>query len=327
MMKKWTCIILIFLILLTGCHSNNQPLSDKQFCLDTIVQITLYESQSQDVLEGCFDICNNSELIFSATDPKSELYQINHSTNKLEMQTISDELYEVIAAGLYYSELSHGKFDITVGSVSSLWDFKTDSPSLPDKEALQQACQHVSYHNIVLEKNKIAFLDSETMIDLGAIAKGYIADQIKNYLLDQKVNSALINLGGNILCVGQKNNDCFTIGLTDPLAPDSSIISLEIEDRSVVTSGTYQRYFEYDGKIYHHLLDPQTGYSYDNDLASVTIISESSLQGDALSTVCFALGKAEGIKLLNSMDDVYGCFIDNDDHITYSTGFEKQFVK
>ena len=98
-MKKWTCIILIFLILLTGCHSNNQPLSDKQFCLDTIVQITLYDSQSQDVLEGCFDICNNSELIFSATDPKSELYQINHSTNKLEMQTISDELYEVIAVG------------------------------------------------------------------------------------------------------------------------------------------------------------------------------------------------------------------------------------
>lgn len=326
-MKKMICIILIFLILLSGCCQNNQPMSDKQFCLDTIVQITLYDSQSKNILEGCFDICNDSELTFSATNPKSELYQINHSTNKLEMQTISDELYEVIEAGLYYSELSHGKFDITVGSVSSLWDFKTDSPSLPDEEKLQAACQHVSYRNIILQENKIAFLDTQTMIDLGAIAKGYIADQIKSYLQSKKVNNALINLGGNILCVGNKNNEKFTIGLTDPLAPDQSILTLKLEDRSVVTSGTYQRYFEYDGKIYHHLLNPLTGYSYDNGLSSVTIVSSSSLQGDALSTVCFSLGITEGIKLLDSIDNVYGCFIDNENNMTYSSGFEENFVK
>lgn len=161
------------------------------------------------------------------------------------------------------------------------------------------------------------------MIDLGAIAKGYIADKIKQYLLEQNVNSALINLGGNVLCVGNKNNKKFTIGLTDPMQTNQSILSLKIDDLSIVTSGTYQRYFEMDGKRYHHILNPQTGYSYDNDLVAVSIISKSSLQGDALSTVCFSLGKEKGIELLNSIDGVYGCFIDNNNQIDYSKGFEK----
>lgn len=325
-MKKIMSVLLLFTLTLCGCQSQPSPLSDKQFCLDTIVQITLYDSQSKDILNHCFDICNEFELIFSATNKKSELYKINHNSHKLQEQTISKDLYQVIKEGLRYSELSNGSFDITIGSISSLWNFQSDDPLLPDQAIIEDNLSNVSYKNIKLSKNKITYLNEDTMIDLGAIAKGYIADKIKDYLLEENVKSALINLGGNVLCVGNKNNEKFTIGLTDPIDTSQSILSLKIDDLSIVTSGTYQRYFELDNKKYHHILNPQTGYCYDNGLSSVTIISNSSLQGDALSTVCFSLGKEKGIELLNTMDNVYGCFIDDHNNISYSDGF-KQYVK
>lgn len=325
-MQKMIKILLFLTLALCGCQSQPTPLSDKQFCLDTIVQITLYDSNSTNILNHCFDICNELELIFSSTNQNSELYKINHNINKLKEQTISNDLYQVIKEGLEYCELSNGQFDITIGSVSLLWDFKTENPTLPNQSILEENLKSVSYKNIQLSKNKIVYLNEKTMIDLGAVAKGYIADKIKDYLLAQNVNNALINLGGNVLCVGNKNNENYAVGLTDPQNTSQSILSLKIDDLSVVTSGTYQRYFEIEQRKYHHILNPQTGYSYDNGLSSVTIISESSLQGDVLSTVCFSLGKEKGIDLLNSMDNVYGCFIDNDNNISYSQGF-KDYIK
>ena len=325
-MKKIISLLLLFTLTLCGCQSQFTPLSDKQFCLDTIVEITLYDSKSTDILNHCFDICNDLELVFSSTNEKSELYKINHSVNKLQEQTISDDLYAVIKEGLKYSELSKGQFDITIGSISTLWDFKKEIPELPQQDMIQENLQNVSYQNIILTTNKITYLNENTMIDLGAIAKGYIADKIKDYLLKENINNAIINLGGNVLCVGNKNNEQFMVGLTDPQEIDQSILTLSIDDLSVVTSGVYQRYFELNGQKYHHILNPQTGYSYENGLSSVTIISKTSLQADALSTVCFSLGKEKGIELLNSMDDVYGCFIDENNQISYSNGFE-EYIK
>lgn len=324
-MKKIIYLLLLSLTLY-GCKSQSAPLTEKQFCLDTIVQISLYDNQSNDILNHCFDICNEFELIFSTTNQESELYKINHNQNKLEEQEISKHLYDVINEGLEAAKLSQGQFDITIGAVSSLWDFKSDNPQLPNQEILEEKLKSVSYQNIVLSKYKIKYLNEETMIDLGALAKGYIADQIKSYLLKEGVTQALINLGGNILCVGDKFKDEYTIGVTDPSAPDQSLINLKIDDLSIVTSGNYQRYFEIEGKRYHHILNPKTGYCYNNHISSVTIISESSIQGDMLSTVCYVLGKEKGIELLNSLDNVYGCFIDENNQITYSKGF-KTFVK
>lgn len=319
-MKKILISLLIFSFFLCGCQKTT-PLSSKEFCLDTIVQITLYDSSSKNILNNCFDLCKKYELVFSTNNKKSELYKLNHSVHKLENQVISKELYQVIKQGLYYSELSNGAFDITIGSISSLWDFKNNI--IPQDHLIKEHLQDVSYKNIVLEKNEIRFLNEKTMIDLGAIAKGYIADQIKDYLLKKNVTSALINLGGNILCVGQKQQQPFLIGVTNPQETSDSILSLNINDLSVVTSGTYQRYIETDSKKYHHILNPLTGYSYENGLSAVTIISKSSIQGDALSTVCFSLGKEKGIELLNSLKDVSGCFIDENNQITYSKHFKK----
>ena len=162
-MKKSILSLLIFSFILCGCK-NTAPLSNKEFCLDTIIQITLYDSSSKNILNNCFDLCKKYERIFSTNNKKSELYKINHSSNKLEAQELSNDLYKVIKQGLYYSDLSKGSFDITIGSISSLWDFKKHT--LPEDPLIQQHLHDVSYKNIILENHKIRFLNTETMIDL-----------------------------------------------------------------------------------------------------------------------------------------------------------------
>ena len=205
--------------------------------------------------------------------------------------------------------------------MSSLWDFKSDKATLPDETLIKESLQSVNYQNIICDHKRILYKNPDTMIDLGAIAKGYIADKLKEYLIQHKVNNALINLGGNILCVGDKMTEGYRIGITNPQKTDESIISTKIEDKSVVTSGIYQRQMKVNHHVYHHILNPHTGYSYDNGLASVTIVSPSSMQGDALSTVCFSLGLEKGKALIESLDDVEACFIDTNNQITYTKNF------
>lgn len=320
-MKRILSLILCFSLLI-GCKPNNEPITQKEFCLDTIVSITLYDSSSQKILNNCFDLCKKYELLFSTTNASSELYQINHNKNKTQYQTISSKLAYTIKQGLYYSELSNGAFDITIGAVSALWDFKSDKPTLPNENLLKEKLKTVNYHNIICKNNQILYKNPYTMIDLGAIAKGFIADQIKEYLIKHQVNNALINLGGNILCVGDKMTEGYRIGITNPKKPDESIISTKIEDMSVVTSGIYQRKMKVNHHLYHHILNPHTGYSYDNGLASVTIVSPTSIQADALSTVCFSLGLVQGKTLIESLDNVEACFIDTSNKITYTKNFQ-----
>ena len=315
MKKRWFIKILIILIIFCGC-TNKQPLSQTQLLLDTQVTITLYDCASSNILDECFAICKDYELLFSRTNPKSELYQLNHQ-DKTKPIKISKELAKVINIGLEYSKLSNGTFDITVGQLIDLWDFKADTPKLPETSAIAGALTSIGYRGITLNDSTISFSNPNTIIDLGAVAKGYIADKIKEYLIEQGVDSAIINLGGNVLCVGKKNSDDFTIGITDPKG-SSDILKLKINDQSVVTSGIYQRYFEVEGKYYHHILNPKTGYSYDNGLASVTIISNHSVDGDALSTVCFTLGKEQGLALVNQLAGIEAVFIDTNNALYYS---------
>ena len=180
----------------------------------------------------------------------------------------------------------------------------------------------------VIDPERVDFAKEGMQLDLGAVAKGYIADRIKDYLLEQGVESAIIDLGGNILCVGSRpGGDPFRIGLQRPFASHSeTVATVEITDKSVVSSGIYERYFEEDGVLYHHILNPETGYPYDNGLVSVTIISDESVDGDGLSTSCFALGLEKGMELINSLPDVQAVFITEDGELHFSEGFEDELT-
>lgn len=302
-------------------------LAKSTFLLNTIVTITLYDNLDETVLDGALQLCADYEKVFSRTAEDSELYQLNHrllpqSTNG--GYEVSSELARLIKEGLYFSELSCGNFDVTIAPLSDLWNFSSTNPKVPDTSLIEQALQSVDYTNVVVKDNEIFFSDDSTMLDLGAIAKGFIADRIKDYLIQNGVNSAMINLGGNVLCVGGKpDGSFFNVGIQKPFADRNETIAImELKDYSVVSSGIYERFFEEDGLFYHHILDPHSGYPYSSDLVSVTIICKESVDGDGLSTTTFALGLDKGLELVNGLKDTYAIFITDDYQIHYSDGFE-----
>ena len=313
---------------------SQEPVSATAIKLNTAVTVTIYDSQDRELLTECMNLCDKYEKIFSRTASDSELYQLNHReltpvAGTEDTFQISDPLAELIRKGLYYSELSEGAFDIAIEPLTSLWDFTAEDPQVPEDRLIQKALTKCDYHNVsVSDNNEVILKTEDTAIELGAIAKGYIADRLKDYLISQGVKSAIINLGGNVLCIGGKPNDSsFKIGIQKPFADRSETIAvMDIKDKSVVSSGVYERCFEQDGTLYHHLLNPRTGYPYDNGLITVTIISDESVDGDALSTTCFALGLEDGMKLAESLDNVQAFFVTSDYEIHYTKDFQKEIT-
>ena len=313
---------------------SQEPVSATAIKLNTAVTVTIYDSQDRELLTECMNLCDKYEKIFSRTASDSELYQLNHRkltpvAGTEDTFQVSNPLAELIRKGLYYSELSEGAFDIAIEPLTSLWDFTAEDPQVPEDRLIQEALTKCDYHNVsVSDNNEVILKTEDTAIELGAIAKGYIADRLKDYLISQGVKSAIINLGGNVLCIGGKPDDSsFKIGIQKPFADRSETIAvMDIKDKSVVSSGVYERCFEQDGTLYHHLLNPRTGYPYDNGLIAVTIISDESVDGDALSTTCFALGLEDGMKLAESLDNVQAFFVTSDYEIHYTKDFQKEIT-
>lgn len=312
-------------MLLSGCQRNIEPISKSGFMLNTFVTVTIYDKDDPKILEGCLELCRSYENIFSKTLKGSEVYKLNHRSSDQQTVTVSDDVKALISEAQIYSERSNGGFDVTIEPLSSLWNFTAESPVIPSEKDIKEAVLKVNYKNLKLEGNDLTFLSPDTTIDFGGVAKGYIADRLKDYLLEQGVKSAIINLGGNVLCVGEKPDGTpFKIGLQKPFADRSETIeTLNIKDMSVVSSGVYERHFIKDGVNYHHLLNPRDGYPFQNGLVSVTILSDISADGDGMTTACFSLGLDEGLKLVNSLDGIYGIFITDDYEVYYSDGAEK----
>lgn len=315
-------------LLLYGCGKaekpSKAPISASNFLLNTFVTITLYDTDDSSILDDCMALCKDYEAIFSKTIETSEIYRLNHRSPDRQTFTLSDDTAELLKKGLEYCELSGGAFDITIEPLSSLWAFTGESPVIPPADEISAALNKVGYENLKLEGNTLTFLSPDTTIDLGGIAKGYIADRIRDHLLDAGVESAIINLGGNVLCIGAKpDGSPFQIGLQKPFAGRRETFeTLSINNLSVVASGVYERHFILDGKNYHHILNPFTGYPYDNGLVAVTILSPDSVDGDGLSTACFSLGLEKGMELADSLDGVYAVFITEDYQVHYSEGAE-----
>ena len=314
-------------LLCTGCSTTKTPtpVSQSAFYLNTVVTITLYDGSDPALITECFDLCHHYEQEFSRTLETSTLYRLNHET--VAERQLSKDLQSLIATGLSYYERSNGLFDITVAPLSDLWQFSSENPSVPDTTVLHEVLKHVGASKLSLNGDTLHYEDSSVQLDLGGIAKGYIADRLKEYLIDRGVTSALIDLGGNILCVGAKpDGSPFRVGIREPFAPQGTSIAVAaVSDLSVVTSGIYERCFTEEDILYHHLLDPKTGYPFNSGLNSVSIISKASVDGDALSTVCFALGTEKGMELINSMPDVYAVFVTENNELVYSEGAETFF--
>lgn len=326
-MKKNIAFLLLLCmlcsVLFSGCSRSRQPLSKTGIYFDTVITITLYDSQAARYIEECFSLAKHYEDLLSRTKEGSDIWKINHSHGS--PVRVDPETFALLRLALSYCDSSHGLFDITIGSLSSLWDFSSKAPQMPTPQEIETALSTVDYHKVRLMEDtcSVQLLSEDAMLDLGGIAKGYIADQMKSYLLSQEIDQGIINLGGNILCLGPKEGaeKTYNIAIQKPFSQDGEpAASVKLTDASVVTSGVYQRYFEQNDILYHHILNPEDGYPVNNGLYSVTIISDQSADGDALSTVCFLMGLEAGMEYIESLPDTEAVFITEDQQIYATSG-------
>lgn len=319
------CFLLFLLpaLLLAACARNTEPVSRQGFYFDTVIRITLYDTDEPELLDHCFALAEKYENLLSKTKEGSDVWKLNHADGApVELQK---DTLRLLRTALSYAELTGGRIDPTVGSVSRLWNFTDpEAAVLPEPSLLAEALTHVDYRRITIDGSRAALNDPDAELDLGFIAKGYIADRIKDYLVSQGVTSALINLGGNVLAVGGKpDGSPFKVGIQKPFSADGSTACvLSVTDLSVVSSGNYERYFMKDGKIYHHILDTKTGYPVRNNLSEVTVLCRSSTDGDALSTACFILGAEKGMALIESLPDTEALFLTAEGEILRSDGLK-----
>lgn len=225
----------------------------------------------------------------------SEISRINSEAETV----LSDEMRDYITELLEVGKMSGGKFDIALGAVSDLWSFN-DSPRVPSTDELTEALSRSGSDKLSLSGNTLTRADG-CIVDLGSAGKGIALDKVKSYLSDKKISSAVVSVGGSVLLYGKGS---FNVGVRDPWGEAGrSVMTVKLGAGCVSTSGSYERCFEQGGKRYHHILDPDTGLPVENGLVSVTVISDSGLLSDALSTACFVLGAEGGAKLAAK----YGC--------------------
>lgn len=336
-MKKHLKLFTLFFFLifsfsiLTSCSAKtttSKPISRKQVLMGTVVTVTLYDSTDESILDKAFNKVSELESILSINENGTLVDKINDYAGVAPIKVDSDT-YTVIKKGLEYAKISNGLFDISVGPIVKLWNIGLPEARVPTQEEINSNLPLIGYSDIELnDKENTVFLKRQGMIiDLGGIAKGYTADIISNLLTEEGVKSAIIDLGGNIFALGQKiNGDDWRVGIQNPFSDrGDSIASIKVKNKSVVTSGIYERFIEKDGVKYHHILNPKTGYPYDNEIAGITIISDKSVDGDALSTSVFAMGLEDGSKFVNSQPDIDVIFVTKDNKLYITDGIRDVF--
>lgn len=284
------------------------------FAMDTFVSAKVKGFAAKDAAGGISTLVRELDSKqLSRYTSGSEISRINSEAETV----LSDEMIDYITELLEVGKMSGGKFDIALGAVSDLWSFN-DSPRVPSTDELTEALSRSGSDKLSLSGNTLTRADG-CIIDLGSAGKGIALDKVKSYLSDKKISSAVVSVGGSVLLYGKGS---FNVGVRDPWGEAGrSVMTVKLGAGCVSTSGSYERCFEQGGKRYHHILDPDTGLPVENGLVSVTVISDSGLLSDALSTACFVLGAEGGAKLAAK----YGCeaiFITEDKKVICTDGIK-----
>lgn len=294
--------------------------SESGFALDTAITITAYGKNAKKAVREAFEETERIDRIMNAYSAESEIYAINSAPCGTCVK-VSDEVFNLIKRSKEIFDKTDGAFDITVKPLADLWNIKSENPVVPEKSSITNTLDSVGCKGIFLdEKNKTVMLEKEGMgIDLGGIAKGYAADRVSEILRDNNLKKALVDLGGNIVALGRKSFfEKWKIGIQTPFADRGEYFEIaEAENVSVVTSGSYERYFEKDGKIYHHILNPSTGYPAQSGVKSVTVICKNSADADALSTALYVTGAQRAAEFAEKFDAEIIILTDKDKILRY----------
>jgi len=327
--NKLTVLLLICFLLPISCAK--QETSRTDFALGTVCNITLYEKGKKSIYDEIFSRIREIESLMSVNIKSSDVSKINASAGIQKVQ-VSEDTFDVIERAVYFAQLSGGAFDPSIGPLVSLWDI-SGNPRVPTQEEINSVLPLINWRNIELDAQaQSVYLTQRGMaLDLGGIAKGYAADSAAKVIKSHNINRAKIDLGGNIIMIGERQDKKFwKVGIQNPDENRGTIIGfVQIPEKTVVTSGIYERNFEKDGIFYHHLLSVTDGYPVDNGLASVTIIADVSMDADAISTAVFVSGYEKGISLLRNYKDAQAVFVFKDKSvvITEDTDFTLTDIK
>ena len=306
-MKKYLCLAIAILLLLSGCSTVSENTENFQatkdvFAMDTYMNLKAYGENSEIALEIAGDEIKYLDELLSVTNNDSDVRKINNSNGN--SVSVNKETAEIIQNAIEIGDQTNGALDITIYPVLKEWGFTTNDYKIPDGKTIEMLLKNVDYNKIKLDGNSVT-MPENFELDLGALAKGYTSDKVMEILRNNDVGSAVVSLGGNVQTLGRKpDGSLWKVAVTDPFSPDSAMGVLDAEDKAVITSGNYERYFVAEnGEMYHHIIDPSDGYPADNGLVSVTIIGDSGIMCDALSTALFVSGFEKAVNYWKNNKD------------------------
>lgn len=294
--------------------------------MGTTIDLTIHHSDPERIIKEVIRLLKKYEKRFSANDPASELSQINRLAG-IEAVKVHPELYELIKMGKKHSLASNSFLNIAIGPLVQAWRIGFSDAKRPSNLEIQQILQKLDIDQVLLSKDSVYLESKDMAIDLGALAKGYIADRIIDYLISVGTESALINLGGNLVTMGPANQHAdalWRVGIRNPAGRrDQSQIILKVQNQSVVTSGIYERQLTEDNQTFHHIFDPTTGYPIETDIASLTIVSNRSVDGEIWTSRLFGQPMHNIIETLNQQSEIEGIVITKDGTVSYSDGIHR----
>jgi len=316
-------VIVLFLIGFFSSDEEVKTIKRTKILLGTVVEILVRDSEDQkaeDAITKAFAEVKRIDDLFTTYNEASSVWKINNSTDTIIF--IDSEIYNLMVLCDSITKLSSGSFDVSLDNLTKAWGFYTDDPQLPTKAEIDYALLNSGWQNIILLGDNKTIKKGKVEFNFGAVAKGYAVDKAINVLKKLGINEALINAGGEISVIGNGS----IVGVQHPRETNSIIKKIKLDGFTVATSGDYEQYFAVDGNRYHHMLDPKTGYP-SKGLQSVTIIHKSNILADALATAVFVMGKENGMKLIETLDDTEAMIIDDKGKIFYSSGFERFLFK
>ena len=324
MKKYFISAMLSALLFLTGCSaesSSPEPVQGTFFAMDTVMDFTIYGESG--LIDQSESLIASLESLVSVTDADSELYAINQTGSG----TLTGKASSLMEQALEICRRTDGALDLSIYPIVRAWGFTTGSYQVPDEAEIQALLPLVDYRKIQYDAATGTVTLPEGMeIDLGSVAKGYAGQLAAQMLREHGVQSALLNLGGNVQTVGAKpDGSPWQIGIKDPQGEDAMMV-LSVEDQAVVTSGGYERYFEQDGQTYWHIMDPSTGHPADSGLISVTIVGDEGVVCDGLSTALFVMGLEKATDLWAQSGDFEAVFVTASGEVYITVGLRDRFA-
>jgi len=329
-MPKPTCIFdpvsaigfrLLCLLLLLPGMARADWISREEAIMGTRCSVELWSddpARGEAAISSVFDDMRRIDRLMSTWKDDTEMSLVNREAGRHPVK-ISEELFRLLQESVRYSELTHGAFDITYASVGYLYDFKKGVH--PDQKAIEAALPGINWRHMVLDENNftVFFQRPGMRIDLGGIAKGYSVDRGIEILQKQGITRAMVNAGGDTRIIGDRFGRPWVVGIRDPDHEGRMFLRIPLTDTAFSTSGDYERYFDEDGKRFHHIIDPKTGDSA-RKCRSVTVISGTALRTDALTKSVFIMGPEEGIRFIDTLPDVDAVAVAPDGRVYYSKG-------